>query len=181
MTPSPPNTARLFKVSRPKRLRNTLVSVLICAGLIAAYYVSLGQTPIPPDTRIVYEGLDCGGACPVFRLEISADGAVSLRDASHIWRYRISQFALRRILRAFDQAQFMNRDVNADLPRHPPVCDLSLREDHRLLALRHGCGAQAPELAAPVAALEQATQFRKLMAGDRATARDLKAVASPAK
>ncbi|HWU49175.1 MAG TPA: hypothetical protein VN042_04820 [Asticcacaulis sp.] len=155
-----------MRVSRPKRLRNTLVSVLICAGLMAAYYVSLGQAPIPPDTRIIYEALDCGGPCPAFRLEISADGAVSLRDASHIWRYRMSQFALRRILRAFDQTQFLSRDVNADLPRHPPVCDLSLRENHRFLALRHGCGAQAPEMAAPVAALEQVTQFRKILAGD---------------
>jgi hypothetical protein len=179
MTPSPPNTARRFRVSRPKRLRNTLVSVLICAGLMAAYYVSLGQAPIPPDTRIVYEALDCGGPCPAFRLEIDDDGAVSLRDASHVWRYRISQFALRRILRAFDQAQFLNRDINADLPRHPPVCTLSLRQNHQMLAIRHGCGSQAPELSGPRAALEQATRFRNLLAGDRTAARDVKATVTP--
>ena len=179
MTPKPPNIADPFRVSRPKRLRNTLISVLICAGLMAAYYVSLGQAPIPPDTRIVYEALDCGGPCSVFRLEVDAAGAVSLRDASHIRRYRISPFAMRRILRAFDRTQFLSRDVNAYLPPRPPVCDLSLRENHRLLALRHGCGAEALELAGPVAALEQATQFRRILAGDAAVARDYHVQVSP--
>lgn len=165
MLPKPPNLAKAFTVQRPKRLRNTLISVLICAGLMIAYYISIGQTPIAPNTRIVYEAQDCGGSCQVFRLEINADGAVVLTDPHHVWRYKIAKFALRRMLRAFDRVQFLTRNVNGYLPRHPPVCVLSLAENHIMLALRHACGAATSELAVPVDAIEQATQFRTILQG----------------
>ncbi|MDI7774506.1 DUF6438 domain-containing protein [Asticcacaulis sp. EMRT-3] len=176
MTPKPPNAAKGWLGQRPKRLRNTLVSLLICAGLMAAWYVSLSGQVIAPDTRIVYEAQDCGGACPVFRLEITADGSVSLSDATQVYTYRISAFALRRILRAFDRTQFLTRDINAYLPSRPPVCDLALSEDHRKISLRHACGADAPELADPVRELEAATRFRAVLAGHPSVLRELHVV-----
>jgi hypothetical protein len=178
MPQKPTSFAEAFRIARPKRLRNTLVSLLICAGLIVAYYLSLGSTPLPSDLRIAYQAHACGGPCPAFRIEIDASGDVVLQNETYAWRYRISQFALRRLLRAYDQAHFLTRDISAYSANKPPVCDLSLRDDHRFLSLRHTCGTDRPEIAGPVTAIETVTQFQEILAGNAAAARDHHAIRS---
>jgi len=172
MPRNPPNMADILALRHPKRLRNTFISVLICAGLMAAYYISLGSTPIPADTEIGYDiGVHVMSQADV-RLRVAADGSVSLQDARHVWRYRISQFALRRILHAFDRTNFLDQDVGAYSPLHTPACDLSLAKNHRKLALRYDCNTQKAELATPLAAIEQATRFKDILAGDRRVIQD---------
>ncbi len=154
------------------RFRSVLFSIGVCLALIMAYYMAVGQAHIPPDTEIVYQG--CAGTpCHAFRLQVDHDGAVSLMTDSGSYRYRISAFALRRTLRVFNRQRFLDRDVMSYSANGGAACELSLRLDHRLTALTHACSTQAPEIARPVEALEQATRFREVAAGDAEVRRDL--------
>lgn len=146
----------------PKQLRNTLLSVLFCGGLFVAYYQLADMTPIPPDTHITFEQKDR------FRLDIDAGGQITLLDRSGVYRYRISSFAVRRILLAFHRVDWFARPVgNAASP-----CLLSLTEDHRKLAIRHDCETQSSMISSPIQSLEAATRFHKVLSGDKATLQD---------
>ncbi len=151
----------------PKRLRNTLLSVLFCGGLFVAWYQLAGQTPIPPDTYITYAQRDR------FRLDIDASGLVILADQTGTHHYQISQFALRRILRTFHRVEWFDRNILAYGKARSP-CELSLTEDHRKAAIRHDCETQASEILMPVQSLEATTRFRKVLEGDKPTLRDYK-------
>jgi len=155
----------------PKRLRNTLLSVLFCGGLFVAYYQTADKTPIPADTRISYEHQG------QFRLDISADGQVVLSDPAHIYRYRISSFSVRRILRAFRRADFFGRNILA-YGNARSQCMLTLTEDHQKAAIRHDCETQASELRSPVQALEIATRFDRVLKRNTATLSDYKVTSS---
>jgi hypothetical protein len=156
----------------PKRLRNTLLSVLFCGGLFVAYYQFSDKTPVPPDTHITYTRQ---GA---FRVDIGADGQVTLSDRTHIYRYRISQFALRRALRAFQRADFFGRNIlaygNSDSP-----CTLTLSENHQKAAIWHDCETQASELSGPVQALETVTRFHRVLKGDKTILSDYRVSVLP--
>ncbi len=56
---------------------------------------------------------------------------------------------------------------------------MTLHSDHRLIALTHACGTTAPEIAKPVEALETATRFRDIAAGNAAVMRDLQVERAP--
>ena len=149
----------------PKRLRNTLLSVLFCGGLFVAYYQLAGRTPIPPDTHITYEQKD------QFRLDIDASGQVILADQTGSYHYQISQFTLRRILRTFDRVEWFERNIRAYGDARSQ-CLLSLTEGHRKAAIRHDCETQ--EILMPLQSLEVTTRFRKVLQGDEVTLRDYK-------
>ncbi|CAM3185970.1 hypothetical protein ASTA108788_05860 [Asticcacaulis taihuensis] len=150
-----------------KRLRNTLMSVLFCGGLFVAYYQLTGRTPIPPDTHITYEQKDR------FRLDIDASGQVILADQTGTCHYQISQFALRRSLRAFHRVEWFDRNILA-YGNARSQCLLSLTEGHRKAAIQHDCETQASEIFAPVQSLEVTTRFREVLQGDEVTLRDYK-------
>lgn len=152
---------------RPKRLRNTLLSVLFCGGLFVAYYQLAGQTPIPPDTHITYAQRDR------FRLDIDASGQVILADQTGTDHYQISQFALRRILRTFHRVEWFDRNILAYGDARSQ-CLLSLTEGRRKAAIQHNCETQASEILVPVQSLEVTTRFRKVLEGDKPTLRDYK-------
>ena len=156
-----------------KQLRNTLLSVLFCGGLLVAYYQLADQTPIPPDTHITYAQTDR------FRLDIDATGQVSLSDNTGAYHYQISQLALRRILRAFHRAKWFDRNILA-YGGIRSKCLLSLTESHRKLALRHDCETQASKTESPVQSLESATQFRKVLQGHKQAIRDYRVTRSEA-
>ncbi|MCR6661069.1 MAG: hypothetical protein NVV72_17730 [Asticcacaulis sp.] len=151
----------------PKRLRNTLLSVLFCGGLFVAYYQLADQTPIPPDTHITYEQQDR------FRLDIEADGHISLSDKAGTYHYKISQFALRRILRAFHRVEWFDRNI-LTYGDARSQCVLSLTEGYRKAAIRYNCETQASEILMPVQSLELTTRFRKVLQRDEPTLRDYK-------
>ncbi len=154
------------------RFRSVLISIGACMALIVAYYMAVGQEKIPSDTQIVYQGC-IGAPCRAFRLEIAHDGAVRLLDDTGASSYKISTFALRRVLRVFNRQHFLDRNVMAYDAGSGAACELSLQMDHRLTALTHACDTQAPEIAQPVEALEQVTRFREVAAGDAVVRHDL--------
>ena len=154
------------------RLRSVLFSMGVCIALMAAYYISVGQDNIPPDTEITYQGC-VATPCHAIRLKVVADGSVSLSNGTGAYRYHISTFALRRVLRVFKRQRFLDRDVAAYNAAGSEACVLGLHLDHRLTALTHACATQAPEIAKPLAALETATRFREIAAGDPTIIHDL--------
>lgn len=146
----------------PKRLRNTLMSTLFCAGLIIAYHATTQNQPLPPDTQISYE------APGKVRLDIDAEGHVILSDMTRIYRYKISKFAVKRILRSFQQARFFDRRIMD----YSGACQLTLNADHQKMAIRHDCVTTAPELRKPLEALDITTRYHRVLSGDKTTLRD---------
>lgn len=146
-------------------MRNTLFSLLFCFGLIAAYYATTGNKPLPSDTHITYES---AGA---FRLDIDADGHVRLTDQRGVYSYKISKFAVRRVLRAFHQVDFFRRDIQA-YGGARANCQLTLTEDHQKAVIRHNCETQAMELQKLIQALEQVTRYQNVLKDDKAVIRD---------
>lgn len=140
-----------------KGLRNTLLSLGLCAGLIAAYYVTVSSSPVPPDTEIVFSRTDCGGACPLERVEIRADGRTEITGAGRKTQRMISAYALRNILVAFRGVHFLDQDVakwrtaGAD-----EICLLGLTQDHRKVSIRYACTDRSPVVARPAASIRQA-------------------------
>ncbi len=137
-----------------KGLRNTLISLGICAGLIAAYYATVSSSPIPPDTEIVFARMGCGGACAIERVEIDAGGRTEMTQAGQKTQRTISPFAVRNILVAFRGVHFLDQDVakwrtnGAD-----EVCLLALTQDHRKVSIRYACGDTSPIIARPSKAI----------------------------
>ena len=150
---------------RNKRLRNTLFSLLFCFGLIVAYYATTGNQPLSSDSHITYE------AVGVFKLDIDTSGHVRLEDQQGIYSYKISKFAVRRILRTFHQVDFLGRNILTYGGVHAD-CILTLTENHQKTAIHHDCETQAMELLKPVQTLNQVTRFRSLLKGDKAVMRD---------
>ncbi len=155
------------------RLRSVLLGVGACMGLMAAYYMAVGRDPIPPDTRIVFQGC-IATPCRAVHLEIGHDGATTLMGDSGVYRYKISDFALRHVLRVFHRQAFLDRDVAAYDAGGRQACMLDLEMAHRKAAPIYACDAPPPEIAGPMIALEQAARFREVAAGDAAALRDLK-------
>ncbi|ESQ94243.1 hypothetical protein ABENE_01665 [Asticcacaulis benevestitus DSM 16100 = ATCC BAA-896] len=165
MPPSTPSAkpSDVLKIKPlPKRLRNTLMSTLFCAGLIMAYHATTQNQPLPADAHISYE------APGSVRLDVDAEGHVVLSDMTRVYRYKISKFAVKRILRAFQQARFFERRITD----YRGDCQLTLNADHQKVAIRHDCATTAPELSKPVEALDITTRFRRVLAGDKNTLRD---------
>ena len=154
------------------RLRSVLLSVGACLALLAAYYMAIDHEPIPPQTEIVYQAC-LGVPCRPFRLKLDGDGAVTLGGGEAVYSYRVSTFAVRRVLRVFRRQAFLDRDVMAYGAAGGPACVLGLSENHRKTALTHVCGTRAPEIVKPLEALEQATRFRDIIAQNPAVMRDL--------
>ena len=149
----------------PKRLRNMVLSLLFCCGLIVAYYATTGNQQIPPDTHISYE------ARGAFRLDIDADGQVRLSDQQGIYSYKISKSAVRRVLRTFHQVNFFGLNIVAYGDARA-TCQLMLTADHQKAVIRHDCKTQAMELRKPIQALDQATRYQDVLKGDKAVIRD---------
>ncbi|MBW8882712.1 MAG: hypothetical protein JF615_15220 [Asticcacaulis sp.] len=140
-----------------KGLRNTLLSLGLCAGLMAAYYVAVSSTPIPPDTEIVLAKSGCGGACPLTRIAIGADGRTEITQDGQKTQRTISPFAVRNILIAFRGVHFLDRDVAKWRPGGAAeVCLLALTQDHRKVSIRYACGDASPVVARPSAAIAKA-------------------------
>ena len=146
----------------PKRLRNTLMSTLFCAGLIIAYHATTQNQPLPPDAHITYE------ASGRVRLDVDAEGRVVVSDRTRIYRYKISKFAVKRTLRAFQQVRFFDRHITS----YSGDCELTLNADHQKMAIRHDCATTATELTKPLEALDITTRFHRVLAGDKNTLRD---------
>jgi len=140
-----------------KGLRNTLLSLGLCAGLIAAYYVTVSSSPVPPDTEIVFAKMGCGGACPLERVEIGADGYATVTADGRTSQRTISAYALRNILVAFRGVHFLDQDVAKwRTGGASDICLLGLTEDHRKVAIRYACKDASPVVARPSAAIRQA-------------------------
>lgn len=162
MPPSAPSAKLLRIKPLPKRLRNTLMSTLFCAGLIIAYHATTQNQPLPVDAHIAYE------APGDVRLDVDAEGHVVVSDMTRIYRYKISKFAVKRTLRAFQQARFFDRRITD----YSGDCQLTLNADHQKMAIRHDCATTAPELTKPLEALDITTRFHRVLAGDKNTLRD---------
>jgi hypothetical protein len=138
-------------------LRNTLISLGLCAGLIVAYYVTVSSSPVPPDTEIVFAKLGCGGACPIERVAIGADGRAAVTRAGQASSRTISAYALRNILVAFRAVHFLDQDVARWRTNGAAeVCLLGLTEDHRKISIRYACTDNSPVVTRPSAAIRQA-------------------------
>ncbi|ESQ82976.1 hypothetical protein AEAC466_15840 [Asticcacaulis sp. AC466] len=156
-----------FRLMPPmsKRLRNSLMSIMVCAGLMIAYHYYTAQSQgLPDDTHITYE---MRGR---FRLDVDSSGHVRLL-ADKVYSYKISTFAVRRILRVFHRARFFERNVTA-YGAVSADCTLTLVENHQKSSIRHACDTQSPELTKPIEALDQMTRFRRVLKGDKSVLRD---------
>ncbi len=135
-------------------MRNALLSAGLCVGLIVAYSMMIGQTPIPADLHISYDARACIGRCPIRHIDLTADGVVTITTPTGTRRSRISPFEVRRVLQAFTAVHFLDRDIGAYHGGGATgTCQLSLTAEHRKTAIRHSCGDAAPEIARPLAAL----------------------------
>jgi hypothetical protein len=140
-----------------KGLRNTLISLGLCAGLIVAYDVTVSSSPVPPDAEIVFAKLGCGGACPIERVTIGADGRAAVTRAGQTSSRMISAYALRNILVAFRGVHFLDQDVAKWRTQGAAeVCLLGLAEDHRKVSIRYACSDNSPVVTRPSAAIRQA-------------------------
>ncbi len=140
-----------------KGLRNTLVSLGLCAGLIAAYYVSVSSSPVPPDTEIVFAKTGCHGACQLERVKIDAAGRADITRGGRTSRRTISAFALRNILVAFRGVHFLDQDVAKWRANGAAeVCLLSLAQDHRKVAIRYACDDSSAIVTRPSASIWRA-------------------------
>ncbi|MDV6329371.1 hypothetical protein [Asticcacaulis sp. 201] len=156
-----------FRLMPPmsKRLRNSLMSILVCAGLMVAYYYYTTQSQgLADDTHITYEMRGH------FRLDVDGAGNVRLQ-ADKVYTYKISTFAVRRILRVFHRARFFERNVTA-YGAVNASCALTLVENHQKTSIRHECETQSPELTKPIEALDQMTRFRRVLQGDKSVMRN---------
>ena len=144
-----------------KGLRNTLISLGICAGLLAAYYATISSSPVPPDTEIVFAKMGCGGACPLMRTEIGADGRTEIVQGGQKTQRMVSAYALRNILLAFRRVHFLDQDVAKWRTNGAvDVCLLSLTEDHRKVSIRYACRDNSPVMVRPSAVILKAVPAR---------------------
>ncbi|MBW8881131.1 MAG: hypothetical protein JF615_06815 [Asticcacaulis sp.] len=147
-----------------KRHRNMLASVAVCGGLLAAYYLAVGQARIPPDTHIVLEHRDCAGDCPAWQVDILADGTTWYQGRGQpglngIYSYKLSKFALRRVLRVFARAHYFDQAANGyAVTAGGPICTLTLTSQRQKMSIRHACSERAAAIAKPGAAVVGATQ-----------------------
>lgn len=144
-----------------KGLRNTLLSLGLCAGLVAAYYVTVSSSPVSPDTEIVFAKTGCGGACPLERIVIGAGGHTEITRGGHTSQRELSAYALRNILVAFRGVHFLDQDVTKwRTDGAAEVCLLGLTQDHRKILIRHACGDRSTVVARPTAAILKAVAAR---------------------
>ncbi|WP_443747557.1 hypothetical protein [Asticcacaulis solisilvae] len=141
----------------PKGLRNTLISLGLCAGLIGAYYVTVSSSPVPSDTEIVFAKSGCGGACAIERVVIAADGRTEITEAGHKTQRTVSAYALRNILITFRSVHFLDQDVAKWRTNGAAdVCLLGLTQDHRKVSIRYACGDRSPVVTRPLGVIRQA-------------------------
>lgn len=159
--------------ARNNRLLNMLASVVVCAGLMIAYYLATGQQPIPPDSHVSFEHGSCQTPCPAYRIDMLADGTVIYQErgangASESFRYHISKLAVRRVLRAFKRARFFDTDIEAyGAVQGAPKCYLTLTSGHMKTSVLDQCLAR-PEFAGPMQALARETHYTAFRDHDQA-------------
>ena len=155
-----PETSTEVNIVRRKMapgLRNALLSLGLCAGLIVAYYVAVDRTPIPVDTRISFQQSGCGGTCAIARIIITADGATTIQTLGGTRSAVMSKIKLRRLLLTFTHAGFLDKSVDAySAAGAQQVCQLGLTEGHRKTALRYDCAHPPTDIAPLVTELRQA-------------------------
>ena len=135
------------------RLRNVLLSSALCVGLIAAYYMAVGNETVPPDTQIVFT--ETG-----HRIDVAADGraAISTSGAADVVR-RLTKPQMRHVLRAFRHENFLELDVARFAPRPgDDACTLGLTLDHRKTVIRYGCQHPPEQAVTPLKALAHEIQ-----------------------
>ncbi len=179
MRPSVPN------MTRNNRLINTLVSVGLCVGLIFAYNLITANEALPSNTFIRYETKGCGASCPIYRIDVFADGTVIWRGVSGVaitgtYRYRISNFALRRMLRVFKRADVFNLKAAGYGPHNSKsgICTLTLQSGSQKISVPQACDATIAQTLKPISALDRAVHFQALISGDPAVVARLKLQAS---
>lgn len=161
----------LPKSGRSKRHMNMIASVALCAGLMIAFYLSVGQGHIDTDTHITLERHDCAFGCPAYQVDVLANGATvyqgrSVTGLNGIYRYKLSKFAVRRMLRVFDRARFFDLKVNGyAVDPAKPVCTLTLTSGRQKMSVRHSCNETALEIAKPISAVELATRVADIAKG----------------
>lgn len=133
---------------RDKRLMNTLTSVALCAALLIAYYMVAGREPIPPDTRITFDGVDK-------HVELLADGTILSHTPTGTVRSTAGTTDVRKVLRVFKRARFMD----ADVARYHGACRLALVSDHRRTAVQDDCVRIQADFAKPLQALSAAANI----------------------
>ena len=134
---------------RDKRLMNTLTSVALCAALLVAYYVVAGREPIPPDTRISFEG-------PGKHVDLLADGTIVSQTAAGTIRTSAGRSDVRRVLRVFNRTRFME----ADVARYHGACTLTLVLNHRRTSIQDDCIRIKTDFAKPLDALSVVAKIR---------------------
>jgi len=125
---------------------NTLSSVAVCAALLIAYYMAAGREPIPPDARITFEQ-------PGYRVDLLADGTIVSRSPSGTIHAAAEKAAVRKALRVFRRARFIETDVT----RYRGACALTLVLDHRRTSVHDDCASIGADFAKPLSALSGAT------------------------
>lgn len=146
------------RVKLNNRSRNTLLSIGVCIALLAAYYMMIGQEPVPLDTHVSYEVRANGQT--TLRVDMLASGITTVTGPISRSDYATSSYAVRRVLMAFHKQKFLDMDVAASsaVPA-TRFCQLSLTANRRKTSIRYDCAAPSPAVKASLQAFERATNF----------------------
>jgi hypothetical protein len=162
---------------RPPNLVASLCILLFCGGCGAAH---LGAPAVAPGAVITLERTHCGGECPVYKLTISADGAVIFEGKRFVKqvgsaRGRISQDKLRELISGFEAANYFSLadsytpaagakfcpQVATDLPS--VITSIKINGKTKKVEHYHGCEGldELPKLTALENKIDEAANTRR--------------------
>jgi Domain of unknown function (DUF6438) len=123
---------------------------------------------VPQDLMITLERTVCLGFCPVYKLTITADGAVVFEGRQFVkqegatLKSAISQERLKQLMAEFDRVKFFSLEDSYTYDRH--VCDMyetdhpsaftSIRINGRSKTIKHYHGCQGPKVPKELTELE---------------------------
>jgi len=131
-------------------LFSLLLSLVIVGSCLAQ------EKPIPDDTLITLERTVCFGACPIYKLTISADGTVTFEGRQNVKvkglaKSRINRDDLRNLIAAFEAASYFSlndsyetqKDGCPEVWTDNPSAITSLRMNGKTKTISHYYGCQA--------------------------------------
>ncbi|HEY7180269.1 MAG TPA: DUF6438 domain-containing protein [Blastocatellia bacterium] len=123
---------------------------------------------IPKDLMITLERTGCFGACPIYKLTITADGKVVFKGGRFVKqegatkKSAISQERLKQLIAEFERVQFFsleddyvtNRRVCDELWTDNPSAFTSLRINGKSKTIKHDYGCRGPKVPKELTELE---------------------------
>jgi len=111
---------------------------------------------IPPDLKITLERTECFGVCPVYKLTITADGAVVFEGRRFVKqegatiKSAISRDGLKQLMAEFDRVKFFSleddySETRLSCPTDQPSAFTSIRINGKSKTINHYLGCVEPK------------------------------------